>query len=245
MKRLLKVWWQSRFARAGSAEQQSQLSVVRACECNRSTGIDQPSVLDERYLSSELSNNALLHQLLIRPRTATQRRRLGQLIARSELASGPANPAEEDIAVVVHRVKLLAQHRQARAVSSTATSLGQDRLAVVGTQPAAQSLERVDIVGCAGRVCATAVRVEVGVDVEDEVVLCAVDVLDLGERGCRAVGDEGRYVRPVVAGQEDGMCRVIGASLSDGSHSRLDSIGPGVDVDVVLICVRRECSVEV
>lgn len=187
----------------------------------------------------ELPNDTLLHQLLIRPRTPTQRRRLRQLIARSKLARRPADPAKIDITIRVHRIKLLAQHRQAGAVGSSATSLSEDRLALVRPQPAAQRLERSDVVGCAGRVCAAAVRVEVGVDVEDEVMRCAVDVLDLGERRRGTVVDEGGHVRPVITWEEDGVGWVVGAGFADGGYSGLDGVCPGVDVDVVLVRVSR------
>lgn len=80
---------------------------------------------------SELPHDALLHQLLIRPRTPAQRRRLSQLIARSKLPRRPSNPPQIDIAIAVHRIKLLTQHRQARTISSPTTCLRQNRLPVV------------------------------------------------------------------------------------------------------------------
>lgn len=183
----------------------------------------------------ELASNALLHQLLIRPGTATQRRRLRQLIASIELARSPAHPAKIHIAVVIQSIKLLAKHRQARAIARTAASLSQHGFAVVGAEPGAECFEGVDVVSGAGGGSAAAVGVEVLVDVEDEVVGGAVDVGDVLEGVAGAVVDEVGGVRPVVAGEQDGVCWVVGAGLADGGHGCLDGLGPLGDVHVVLV----------
>lgn len=77
-------------------------------------------------------------------------------------------------------------------------------------------------------------------DVEDEVVLRAVDVCDFGQGLGGAIVDEGGDVCPFVAWEEDGVVSVVGAGFADGRHSGLNGVGPGVNVDVVLgLLVRR------
>lgn len=69
-----------------------------------------------------------------------------------------------------------------------------------------------------------AVAVEVLVHVEDEVRRAAIQVGDVGQCGRRAVRDQGRCVRPVIAGQEDHVG--CGARVADGGHGGLYGCRP-------------------
>jgi hypothetical protein len=88
-------------------------------------------------------------------------------------------------------IKLLAQIIHT-ALSVSTTSLGQDGLSVVLSQPSSKRRESgIDIVCDALGVGAGVVRVEILVHIEDQVVGCAVRVLDGGESGGRSVADVG------------------------------------------------------
>lgn len=116
---------------------------------------------------------------MIGPGRATLGWCLSQLVAGSKLTGSPSDPSKVHIAVVVERVELLAQVGQASAVAGTATSLSEDSLTVVGTEPVSKGLEGLLVVGCTLCVGATAVGVQVLMDVEDEREGGAVHVLDL------------------------------------------------------------------
>lgn len=184
------------------------------------------------HLVSELASNALLHDRLVGPAAAVVGRGLSELVAAVEHAGRPASPAEVDVRVLVDGIELLAKHGQAAGIVG-ATSLSEDSLALVGTEPGTKGVEGVDVVGGAGGVGAGAVGVEVLVDVEDEVGGAAVEVGDLGESGARAVIDECAGVGPLVAREEE----LVGGStgLADGGDGCLDGGGPLADVDVVLV----------
>jgi hypothetical protein len=178
----------------------------------------------------ELASNALSDDLLVSPAAAALGRHLRKLVRSSEHASRPAGPAKVDVRVLVHGIELLTKHSEAAGIVR-ATSLGEDGLALVGTEPSTESVEGVDVVGGASGVSSGSVRVEVLVDIEDQVGGAAIEVLDLGESGARTVGDVSGGVGPLVAGKEDLVGS--GTGLADGGHGGLDGGSPGVDGDIV------------
>ena len=130
------------------------------------------------HLPLELASNALGNKRHVSPAVAVLSRHLSQLVAAAEHAGAPASPSKVDVRVVVEHVQLLADGFQAARVGRSATSLGQDCLALVLTQPVAKVCESIGIVSGAGGVGATVVGVEVLVHVEDEVCRAAVEVRD-------------------------------------------------------------------
>lgn len=71
------------------------------------------------------------------------------------------------------------------------------------------------------------VRVEVLVNVENQVRGGTIGIFDSLKSVERAAGDEGACGSPVVAREEDHLRG--GASVADGGHDCLDSCGPGGD----------------
>ena len=147
----------------------------------------------------ELAGNALLNKRLVGVGGAAESWSLGQHVAGVKLEAiqsafvndfvwfrdcstyvtrSPASPAKEDVAVEVHFVELLAEGSQASAVGRPTTGLGEDGLALVGPQPVTEGLENGDVVLSARGVGAAVVRVEVLVDIEDEVGERAVKILE-------------------------------------------------------------------
>ena len=133
------------------------------------------------HLPLELASNALSNERHISPAVAILGRHLGQLIAAAEHTSTPASPSEVNVRVIVKHVQLFADGFQAARISSSATGLGQDCLALVLTQPVAKVSECIGVVGGAGGVGAAIVGVEVLVHVEDEVGCAAVEVGDFNQ----------------------------------------------------------------
>ena len=94
-----------------------------------------------------------------------------------------------------------------------------------------KSGETGDVVGGAAGVGAGSVRVEVLVEVVDEVGLGTVKVGDGSKGGVRTVRDGGQSVGVVATWKEDRVGS--GASLANGSDSGLNGGGPGADDKVV------------
>lgn len=153
--------------------------------------------------AGELADNALLDKRLVGVRARATRRGLADLVAGLEGTSGPAGPAEVDVRVVVEHIKLLAHVSEAAVGVRATTSLGQHGLAVVLAEPVTEALEGVGVGGGALSVGARAVRVEVLVHIEDQVVGRAILVGNLVQSGSRAVRDGHGGVGPVVAREED------------------------------------------
>jgi len=162
----------------------------------------------------ELSGDALRHKRYIGVSAPAQRRRLRQHVAGVERTSRPSDPAEEDVAVSVQRIQLLAHIGQAARVGRPTTSLGEERLALVGAQVRGQGVEGGDVVRRARGVRAGAVRVEVLVHVEDEVRGAAVQVGNGAQRGGGTVADE-LGGRGVVVAREEDLVR-SGTGVADG-----------------------------
>lgn len=114
----------------------------------------------------------------------------------------------------------------------SATSLGQDRLALVLAEPIAEVGEGVCVVGGAGGVGSGVVGIEILVDVKNEVGSASVKVCNLDQGGAGTVRDKGACRSEVCAGKEDLVASC--ASLADGSNGSLNSGSPGVDVKVML-----------
>jgi hypothetical protein len=169
----------------------------------------------------ELARNALLDKRHISPRAvAVVSRGLAQYVGGVEVASGPAKPAKEDVAVRVQRGELLAQVCQAGAVGWPTTGLGEESLASILPEPRSESLESSNVVGCARGVRAGVVGVEVLVSVpcqilskrarqdnredlhiEDQASQTAIRIRDLAQSSGGAVLDEvggGRAGSPLV-----------------------------------------------
>ena len=134
------------------------------------------------HLPLELASNALSNKRHISPAAiAVARRRLGQLIGRVKPARAPTSPPQVHIRVVVQHIQLLAHSFQAARIVRSTTSLSQDGLTLVLTQPVAKVGEGVGVVGGAGGVGAAVVGVEVLVYVEDQVCGAAVEVGDFNQ----------------------------------------------------------------
>lgn len=140
-----------------------------------------PHLLLHSHLARELPSKALLHQRHISPpRSGTTRRRKQKLIRSGERPSGPARISKINITVNVEEVQHRADTREAGRVSRTSTGLGKDCLAANTLQPCRQRRESVrDSVGHAVYVGTGVIRIEVLVDIEDEVLGRAVEVEDL------------------------------------------------------------------
>lgn len=186
----------------------------------------------QQYLPLKLASNALGHKRNISPRIAILRRHLRQLIASTEHARAPARPTKVDVRVIVQHIQLLTHGLQTARIVRPTARLGQNRLALVLTQPVAERREGVDVVGRAGRVRAGIVRVEVLVHVEDQVRRAAVEVRHFDQRAAGAVGDERPGRGEVCAWEEDFVAGRAG--LSDCCYGCLDGGRPVVDVEVVL-----------
>lgn len=150
--------------------------------------------------------------------------------------SGPANPAQPDIGIVV-QVAQLGTDVRVTASRVAAPGLGEHALAAHTAQVGRQGRERVlHAVGVAfGRRAAPTVEILMGFI--DQFVMSPIIVLDAGERRGRVTLEaaDGVVVR---AGEEDHLGR--GAVVSDGIDRLLDAGGPRGHVQVVRLVHQAE-----
>lgn len=194
-----------------------------------------------RILLLEHSCDAFLHERLIRPCGAAFRRGLGQSITCVKHARGPARPAQQDIRVRIQHGQLLTDIRLA-ACGVAATRLGEHRLPLVGTQPLSQLYENRRVIRHALGRGAGVVRIEILVNVKDQVVGAAVEIGDLEEVLTRV---RAKVLSGGVTstGQED-LLR-CGASFSDSGHGSLYRLRPLGHVQVMLFGMSYRCQSEV
>lgn len=104
----------------------------------------------------------------------------------------PTSPSKKDVRIFIQRRQLLTQIRKAALSVAASTGLRKHGLPTLLLQPLAESNESVHIVGHAFSVRAAVIRVEVLVNVEDQVVCSPVVIFDILKRGTRAILDEVR-----------------------------------------------------
>ena len=179
----------------------------------------------------ELTSNTLPNERLIRVASRATHRGLRKSIGSRKLTRTPTNPAKIDVAVVVKRGELLTEFSQTGVRIRTAARLSKESLTVVVPQVFTQGLEDINVVGDAVPVRTAVVRVQVPVDVVDEVRGAAVQVRDAGQGSGGSVVDELRSICEIIAREEDALGS--GPGFANGGYSGLDCFSPGFDVEVM------------